>query len=61
MYGIINKATKEYFSGFSTNGQPSWNEGEYSAYPFPSKLFAESQALLLAQTDENVQRKAVKL
>ena len=57
-YAIYHKTNQEYFVGFDINGDPSWGSSS-AAVTWPSRLHAETQALLLAQDDEEIQREAV--
>ena len=49
-----------YFAGMDYNGEPAW-EDEAQAATYENRLHAETQALLLAQDDDGVRRKAVEL
>ena len=59
-YAIFNKDHAEYFIGFDINGDAQWGDID-NALRWKSRLHAETQALLLAQDCEGVQREAREL
>ncbi len=44
-YGIYNKQSQQWFSGFDESGQQRWGD-ENGSKPYDNKLLAETQAYL---------------
>lgn len=59
MYAIIKKDTKEFFSGFDKNKNPTFSNDENNAWKTSLKPLANAQISALKILGLNIQRKSV--